>query len=95
MQYYVYMMTNAKYGTIYTGVTNDLVSRTTDHREKKKAGFTKRYNLTKLVHYEPYADVRDAIHREKCIKAWKREWKIALIEKENPDWRDLYEEILK
>ncbi len=88
-------MTNAKYGTIYTGVTNNLVSRVTDHREKKKAGFTNRYNLTKLVHYEPYADVRDAIQREKAIKAWKREWKIELIEKENPDWRDLYGEIIK
>ena len=95
MQYFVYMMANQKYGVIYTGVTNNLVSRATDHREKKQAGFTKQYNVTRLVLYEPYANVKDAIHREKCIKAWKREWKINLIEKDNPDWRDLYGEILK
>lgn len=95
MPYYLYMMSNGKYGTIYTGVTNNLVSRGKDHRDKTKEGFTKRYNLVKLVYFETYDDVRDAIHREKCVKAWKREWKINLIEKENPEWLDLYPEILK
>lgn len=58
-------------------------------------GFTKKYNLTKLVHYEVFSDAENAIHREKCIKEWQRKWKVELIEKENPDWRDLFDDVLK
>ena len=95
MPYYIYFMSNQKYGVIYTGVTNELVRRAAEHRNKVKPGFAKKYNCTRLVYYEAYDDVRDAIHREKCVKEWKRAWKIELIEKENPEWLDLYEEILK
>jgi putative endonuclease len=93
--YFVYFMSNRKYGSIYTGITNNLMSRAGEHRDKVKEGFTKKYNCTRLVYYEPYDNVKDAIHREKCIKAWQRAWKIELIEKENPEWLDLYDTILK
>ena len=89
----VYIVTNRKNGVLYTGVTSNLPARTYDHKNKTKPSFTKKYNLARLVHYEVYNDAKTAIHREKCIKEWKRQWKIELIEKENPDWRDLYPDI--
>ena len=91
--YWVYILANFKRGTLYVGVTNDLVRRVFQHRERETRGFTSRYAVTRLVHYEQYDDPRTAIQREKNLKHWSRDWKIALIEKANPDWRDRYDEI--
>ena len=89
-EYYVYIMTN-KSRTLYTGITNDLVRRVYEHKQKLVAGFTRKYNITRLVHFEPYGNVNDAIAREKQIKGWLRAKKIALIESMNPHWEDLSE----
>lgn len=78
-------------GTLYIGVTNDIVRRAWEHREGIIPGFTRTYGIKMLVHYEQYQDIRVAIHREKRLKKWKRRWKIGLIEETNPEWRDLYE----
>ncbi|MEW6083421.1 MAG: GIY-YIG nuclease family protein [Chloroflexota bacterium] len=86
--YFVYIMTN-KSRTLYTGVTNDLERRVYEHKNKLVAGFTSRYNITKLVYYEETNDVSVALAREKQIKGWLRAKKVALIEAENPEWRDL------
>jgi putative endonuclease len=86
--YYVYIMTN-KSRTLYTGMTNDLFRRVTEHKEKKISGFTSRYNINQLVYYEEYPDPLSAIEREKQIKGWLRSKKIALIEEINPNWHDL------
>jgi len=92
--YYVYIMTN-KYNTVlYTGVTNDLIRRVYEHKNKLVEGFTAKYNLAKLVYYDICKDVKEAINREKQIKGWKREKKEKLIKGFNPDWKDLYEEIV-
>ena len=88
MYYYVYIMTNVS-RTLYTGVTNDLERRVHEHKQHLVPGFTSRYNITMLVHYEAFTDIRDAIAREKEIKGWRREKKIALIESLNPEWHDL------
>jgi putative endonuclease len=88
--YYVYIMASQKNGTTYTGVTNDIILRSTNHRDGKGSLFTKRHRVQRLVYYEEYADVRDAITREKQLKKWNRRWKINLIEKANPEWRDLW-----
>ena len=77
-------------GTIYIGVTNDLLRRAWEHREGVLPGFTRRYGVKRLVYFEEFGDVRDAIQREHNLKHWSRAWKIALIEKANPDWHDLY-----
>ncbi|HVZ14076.1 MAG TPA: GIY-YIG nuclease family protein, partial [Bauldia sp.] len=90
MPYYVYIMTNRRFGTLYIGVTNDVARRAWEHREGIVPGFTKRYRLHLLVLVEEYQQIDDAIHREKRLKHWKREWKVALIEKTNPEWDDLY-----
>jgi len=90
-QYYVYIMTN-KSGTLYTGVTNELVRRVYEHKNHLVKGFTDKYNITKLVYYETTNDVRSAIEREKQIKGWLRKKKIDLIESTNPEWRDLSED---
>ena len=89
-QYYVYIMTNSS-RTLYTGVTDDLVRRAYEHRNKLIEGFTQKYNITRLVYYEITSDVRGAIQREKQIKGWLRKKKIALIEAANPEWKDLSE----
>jgi putative endonuclease len=81
--------------TLYTGVTNDLFRRVTEHKQKMIPGFTKKYNLTKLVYFEETNDIREAITREKQIKGWLRAKKIALIEKDNTDWKDLSAEWYK
>lgn len=93
-QYYVYILTNNS-GTIYTGVTNNLERRMYEHKNKLITGFTKKYNLTKLVYYEMTEDVRSAITREKQIKGWLRSKKISLIESVNPEWKDLSEEFIE
>lgn len=86
--YYVYIMTN-KSKTLYTGVTNNLERRVYEHKHKLVAGFTSKYNITKLVYYAETSDVQEALGREKQIKGWLRSKKIALIEVENPEWKDL------
>ena len=88
--YCVYMLASSRYGTLYTGVTSDLVKRAWQHREKLVDGFTKEYDVKKLVWYEIHEDVLLAITREKQIKKWNRAWKIRLIQEHNPRWDDLY-----
>lgn len=91
--YYVYIMTNKKDGVLYVGVTNNLIKRIWEHKEKtNKLSFTSKYNLDKLVYFETYTDPENAIKREKQLKAGSRQKKIDLIEKENPDWEDISEE---
>ena len=87
-QYYVYIMTS-KSRTLYTGITNNLERRVYEHKNKIGSKFTSKYNITRLVYYEIFSDVRDAIAREKQIKGWLRAKKIALIESVNPRWEDL------
>jgi putative endonuclease len=87
-------MTNKKNGTLYIGVTSDIVKRVYEHKNKLTDGFTKRYNLEKLVYYEIYDDIKEAITREKQLKNWKRDWKLELINKVNSNWDDLYNGIL-
>ena len=93
MPYYVYILTNKRNGTLYVGVTNDIARRTWEHREGLNDSFTKRYGTKKLVYVEPHDDIKQAIAREKNLKKWRRAWKLDLIEKENPDWRDLYDDL--
>jgi putative endonuclease len=92
-RYFVYIMTNRHHTVLYTGVTNDIVRRVFQHREKTGPGFTSRYNVDKLVFYEETSDVLAAIAREKQIKGGSRRKKIALIEGMNPMWRDLYQDL--
>ena len=87
---YVYIMTNGVTGTLYTGVTANLVARVTQHREEMGSDFCKQHGLKRLVYVEQYDRIEEAIWREKAIKAWKRAWKLDLIERANPDWDDLY-----
>jgi putative endonuclease len=91
--FYVYIMTNRIYGTLYVGVTNDLARRVWEHREGVVDGFTKKHGLKLLVYYESFDRIVDAIHREKRLKHWQRAWKIALIEGRNPNWDDLTPEL--
>lgn len=93
-QYYVYILTNKKNGTLYIGLTNNLERRINEHKNKLIDGFTKKYNLGRLVYFEVHPHINDAILREKRLKKWKRQWKIDLIEKENPNWADLASEWL-
>ncbi|MDO8675513.1 MAG: GIY-YIG nuclease family protein [Candidatus Omnitrophota bacterium] len=94
MQYYVYILASQRNGTLYVGVTNDLVKRVYEHKQKLVDGFTKKYGLGILVYYEATGDIMGAIQREKQIKKWNRAWKLRLIEKSNPDWKDLYPQII-
>ena len=87
--YYVYILASRRNGVLYIGVTSSLERRVLQHKAKSISSFTKRYGVDKLVYFEDYSDIRDAIYREKCLKRWKREWKIKLIEKMNPSWGDL------
>ena len=93
--YYVYILASKHYGTLYTGVSSDLLGRTWQHRNDLVESFTKRYRVHRLVYYEQTESIEAAITREKQIKKWRRRWKLDLIEKMNPDWKDLYEEITK
>ena len=93
--FYVYILTNKRYGTLYVGVTSDLPKRIWEHKDGTVEGFTQKYNLKNLVHYEAHENAESAIKREKRLKKWDRAWKIELIENGNPDWRDLYENIVK
>lgn len=91
---YLYILASRRNGTLYVGVTSDLVKRVEEHKQKLVEGFTKRYNVTRLVYFEMFEDIREAIARERHIKDWKRSWKTELIQSVNPYWRDLYEDIL-
>jgi putative endonuclease len=91
--YYVYILTNQHNTVLYTGATNDLARRATEHREKLVPGFTSRYNVTKLFYYELFEDVNAAISREKQIKGGSRQKKIDLVNSFNCDWRDLYDDL--
>ncbi|MEE9209635.1 MAG: GIY-YIG nuclease family protein [Kiloniellales bacterium] len=93
MAYYIYLMASKRNGTLYVGVTNDLVRRVYEHRQGQADGFTKKYNVKILAYFEMHSDIRHALQREKNIKHWRRAWKIALIEKANPEWKDLYDTI--
>lgn len=94
-QYYVYIATNKINTVLYTGVTNDLIKRMYQHKNKMVAGFTSKYNINKLVYFEVYIDITEAIKREKQIKGGSRQKKINLIKKVNPTFKDLYEDIIK
>ena len=94
MAYYVYLLASKRNGTLYVGVTNDLARRVWEHRTGVAEGFTKTHGVRHLVHFEAFDDPRSAIEREKKLKRWRREWKIALIERQNPDWCDLYDQIV-
>jgi putative endonuclease len=91
--YFVYIMASQKNGTLYIGVTRNLKKRVSEHKNDLVDGFTKKYRVHRLVYFESTTDVKAAITREKQLKAWKRQWKIELIEKGNADWRDLYEDL--
>lgn len=93
MPYYVYILASKPNGTLYIGVTNDIVRRTYQHREGVTDGFTKRYGVKRLVHVETHDRAEQAIQREKNLKLWRRDWKVALIERDNPLWEDLYERV--
>lgn len=91
--HYVYILASRKNGTLYIGVTSDLIKRIYEHKEKKISGFSKKYRVDQLVYFEQTKDVCSAIKREKQLKKWNRQWKIDLIEKINPEWNDLYKRL--
>jgi putative endonuclease len=91
--YFVYILASDIGGTLYIGVTNNLVRRVYEHKEKLVKGFTKRYGVVRLVYFEQFAEIGAAIQREHRLKKWKRSWKIDLIEQHNPNWDDLYPSI--
>lgn len=92
--YYVYILCSKPLGTLYTGVTNDLVRRIYEHKNKLVDGFTKKYGVDRLVYYESHQSIESAIVREKQIKHWPRAFRVDLIMKDNPDWKDLYDKLL-
>ena len=92
---YIYIMANKSNSTLYVGVTSDLIKRVYEHKNSFVESFTKKYNIKNLVYFEVFDSIEDAIAREKQLKNWKREWKIALIEKENADWIDLYTRLVE
>jgi putative endonuclease len=98
-QYYVYLLASKIRGTLYIGVTNDLQRRVYEHKTGIKKGFTYKYGVNRLVYFETFQNINEAIDREKKLKKWNRDWKIELFEKENPSWQDLakdwYDDILK
>jgi len=87
---WVYILASGHYGTLYTGSTTDLIRRISEHKQELRPGFTKKYGVQRLVWFEGFVSVRDAYGRERTIKKWRRDWKITLIEKNNPHWEDLY-----
>ena len=93
--FYMYILASGKHGTLYIGVTNNVVRRVYEHRQRAVPSFTSRYGVTKLVYFEIYDDPESAIAREKKIKRWRRDWKIRLIEENNPDWVDLFDGIAR
>ena len=92
--YYVYILASKRNGTLYIGVTNGLIRRVYEHKTGLIDGFTKKYNVHLLVYYERFDDIKSAIQHEKRLKKWNRKWKLELIEKDNPEWKDLYEDLI-
>ena len=92
--YFVYIMASRQNGTLYIGVTNNLVRRVNEHKNDLVEGFTKKYGVHRLVYYEQYQDITLAVQREKQMKKWNRQWKINRIQEQNPDWKDLYDAIV-
>ncbi len=92
--YFVYILASKRNGTLYIGVTDNLIKRIYEHKNELVDGFTKKYHIHHLVYYEMTPNIKSAIEREKQLKKWQREWKLELIEKQNPSWRDLFEEII-
>ena len=95
MPFYVYLLASRRHGTLYLGITNDLIRRVHEHKSRNIPGFTARHEIDRLVWFEVYNDPNGAITREKKLKKWRRDWKIRLIEEHNPDWRDLYPALLQ
>ena len=93
LSFYVYILASHIGGKLYIGVTNDIIRRVAEHKLKIAEGFTKRYDVSRLVYFEIFDQIEHAIQREKRLKKWPRAWKVSLIEKDNPDWLDLYPEI--
>jgi len=91
---YVYILASKKNGTLYVGVTSDLIKRIYQHKNGLISGFTEKYKVHKLMYFEQYEDISEAIKREKQLKGWRRDWKLKLIEDNNPRWEDLYDSIL-
>jgi putative endonuclease len=94
MAYFVYIMASQRHGTMYIGVTNNLIRRVYEHREKITPGFTSKYNVNRLVWFDQTDSIEAAIQHEKRLKHWQRAWKIEMIEKANPQWEDLYSSLL-
>jgi putative endonuclease len=93
--FWVYITASRPRGVLYVGMTSDIAGRATEHRDRTRDGFTMRYWVGRLVHVEPYADAADAQRREYLLKRWRRDWKITLIERANPTWRDLYDDVVR
>ena len=93
-QYFVYILTNRRYGVLYVGVTNNLLRRISEHRAKVVPGFTKEYGVTRLDYCEEYASITEARARERSLKRWRRNWKLKLVDNANRDWRNLAEDFL-
>lgn len=93
--YFVYILASGRNGTLYVGFTSDLAGRIQQHREGMTPGFTSRYGITRLVWYERHDDPEAGVAREKRIKRWRRAWKLALIEADNPQWRDLFDDLFR
>jgi putative endonuclease len=92
--YFVYILASGRNGTLYIGITSGLIKRVQEHKQKLVEGFTKKYGVDKLVYYEQTENVISAIEREKQLKKWNRAWKVRLIEENNPEWRDLYFDLI-
>jgi len=92
--YYVYMLASQKYGTLYIGVTSHLLNRIYQHKQNLVPGFTSKYKVHQLIYFEEHIDIHEALLREKQLKKWHRDWKINLIEQNNPEWVDLYYELI-
>ncbi len=94
-EYYVYILASARNGTLYAGMTKDLKKRMVRHKDKRANQFAAKYDVKKLVYFEKHRSMEEAVWREKQVKRWRREWKIQLIEKRNPEWADLFGEIIR
>jgi len=92
--YYIYILASKRNGTLYIGITSNIIKRIWEHKEKLVQGFTRRYNIDRLVYFEQFTDIKDALEREKALKKWNRRWKLNLIEEKNPNWNDLYDDLI-
>jgi putative endonuclease len=94
-EYYVYILANKRNGTLYVGMTKDIAKRAVRHKDRRANQFAAKYDVDKLVYYEKYKSLEEAVKREKQAKKWRREWKIKMIERRNPEWKDLVGEVIK